>query len=362
MAGLDVSNLTSTIQAPINNVYMKGLLSAARKRLPFFNGTLPGTLERKGGSMTVKWRRIENLSAVTTALSELTENGPLAFGAGRVAVKPTVTDLTTAVAKYGNFVMLSEEVDLFNISPITAALMDTLGANSGESLNLAMATVMKAGSNVTYVGGVANKSAVATAITLNSIKNATAALSRQSAQRFDGEQFGSSNYNSQPIRQAFFGICHTDVEEDIRTLSGFIGVEQYGGYTTTYPNEIGTAGGVRWTSTEIAPIETGTSTTSATNLFQGLSTGFADVYWSFVYGKEAVGSVGVGQEFNTQITEMYNPAKPQAVEIIYHRPGSSGVADPYNEVGSIAWKAWFGGKILNPNWIRAVISLATNFR
>jgi pimeloyl-ACP methyl ester carboxylesterase len=55
-------------------------------------------------------------------------------------------------------------------------------------------------------------------------------------------------------------------------------------------------------------------------------------------------------------------SKPQAVELIYHRPGSSGVADPYNEVGSIAWKAWFGGKILNPNWIRAVVSLATNFR
>lgn len=359
---MDVSNLTSTIQAPINNVYMKGLLSAARKRLPFFNGTLPGALEKKGGSMTVKWRRIENLAAVTTSLSEHTENGPLAFGVGRTSVKPTITDLTTAVAKYGNFVLLTEEVDLFNISPITAALMDTLGANAGESLNVAMRDVMKAGTNITYVGGVANKSAVATAITLNSIKNAVQNLSRQSAMRFDGEAFGSTNYNSQPIRSSYFGIVHTDVEEDVRALTGFVGVEQYGGYTTTYPNEFGTAGGVRWTSTEIAPIETGLSATSATNLFLGASAGFADVYWSFIYGKEAVGSVGVGEQFNTQITEMYDPAKPQAVEIIYHRPGSSGVADPYNEIGSIAWKAWFGGKILNPNWIRSLLSLATNYR
>lgn len=359
---LDVSNLTSTIQAPINNVYMKGLLSAARKRLPFFNGTMPGALERKGGSMTVKWRRIENLTAVTSAISEHTENGPLTFGVGRNSVKPTITDLTTAVAKYGNFVILTEEVDLFNISPITAALMDTLGANAGESMNSLMRDVMKAGTNITYVGGVANKSAVATAITIASIKNAVTALSKQSAMRFDAPQYGSTNYNSQPVRAAFFGICHTDAEEDIRGLTGFVGVEQYGGYTTTYPGEIGSAAGVRWTATEIAPIETGTSTTSATNLFQGLSTGFADVYWSFVYGKEAVGSVGVGQEFNTQITEMYDPSKPQAVEIIYHRPGSSGVADPYNEVGTIAWKAWFGGRILNPNWLRSIVHLATNHR
>src|SRR4026208_451004 len=104
---LDVSNLTSSIQAPINNVYMRGLLSAARKKLPFFNGTLPGQLEKKGGSMTVKWRRIENLATATTALSELSEHGPLAFGAGRSSVIPTVTDLTTAVAKYGNFVILT---------------------------------------------------------------------------------------------------------------------------------------------------------------------------------------------------------------------------------------------------------------
>jgi hypothetical protein len=37
------------------------VLSAARQKLPFLNGTMPGTLDRQQGSMTVKWRRIENL-------------------------------------------------------------------------------------------------------------------------------------------------------------------------------------------------------------------------------------------------------------------------------------------------------------
>lgn len=49
--------------------------------------------------------------------------------------------------------------------------------------------------------------------------------------------------------------------------------------------------------------------------------------------------------------EMYNPAKPPAVELIYHAPGSSGVFDPYNEFGTLAWKTWFAGKVLNSNWI-----------
>ena len=366
--GFDVSNLTSTVQAPINFVYMKGLLSAARKRLPYFSGTLPGNLEKSGGSMSVKWRRIENLTATKTAISEHTENGPAAFGLGRGTVKPAVTDVTTAIAKYGQGILLTEEVDLFNISPITAALMDTLGANAGESLNLLQADVFKAGTTIVYTGGVANKSAVAQEIKLNDIKRAVMTLNRNSSMKFDGEGHGSTNYNSQPIRASYLGICHTDVEEDVRGLTGFIGVEQYGGYTSTYPNEFGAVGGVRWLSTEIAPVETDTSLTSAsasgvsTYFHNEGGTGKSNVYWSVIYGKEAVGSVGLGQNYGTDITEMYNPKKPQAVEVIYHRPGSSGIADIFNEVGSLSWKAWWGGKALNGLWLVPVVTLSRNYQ
>ena len=363
----DISNLTSTVQAPINFVYQRGLLSAARKRLPYFNGTLPGSLEKSGGSMSVKWRRIENLTASTTALSELTENGPLAFGAGRTTVKPAVTDVTTAIAKYGQGILLSEEVDLFNISPITMALMDTLGANAGESLNILQAAVFKAGTTIVYNQGAATKSAVTAEIKLNDIKRAVNQLNRNSGMKFVGEATGSTNYNTQPIRSSYYGICHSDVEEDVRGLTGFVGVEQYGGYTSTMPGEFGAVGGVRWASTEIAPIETNTSTTSASNsgassyFHNEGSTGLANVYWSVVYGKEAVGSVGLGEQYGTDPTMMYDPSKPQAVEIIYHRPGSSGVADIFNEVGSLAWKAWWGGKALNGLWLVPIVTLSRTY-
>jgi hypothetical protein len=58
---------------------------------------------------------------------------------------------------------------------------------------------------------------------------------------------------------------------------------------------------------------------------------------------------------------MYNPVRPPAVELIYHPPGSSGILDMYNELGSIAWKAFFAGKVLNSNWIVNVRSGATAF-
>lgn len=354
---LDVSNLASTIQAPVNFVYMRGLLSSAKKVLPFFNGTLPGKLEKQGGSASVKWRRIENLSPATTALSEHTENGPAVFGLGRNTVKPTITDVTKAVAKHGNAILLTEEVDLFNINSNTMALMETLGANAGESLNVLQRTEFDNATLARYASGAANKSAVVAEMKLNDIKYAVNLLNRNNAMNFTSMATGSRNINTSTVRSSFYGICHPDVEEDIRNLTGFTGVEQYGGYTETLVGEFGAVGGVRWVVTTIAPIETGAGTTSTSNIFRGTSVDTNDLYTSYVYGKEAVGTIGLGDEYPSSTYIMYD-SKPQPIELITKKPGSSGIADMFNEIGSIAWKAWFGGKILNSNWIVKVVTLA----
>jgi len=359
---LVVSNNISTIQSPVNFVLMRGLLSAAKKNLPFFNNTLPGKLEKTGnGAASVKWRRIENLAPAQTALTEVAGGSTLAFGVGRTAVEASITDVTKAIAKYGNAIITTEEVDLFNVNSNTMSLMDTLGANAGESLNLAMATEFQNATLVRLGAGVASEDLIVTSMSLSDIKYAVNQLNRNSAMRTDAEGNGSQNYNTQPIRTAYFGICHPDVEEDIRGLTGFVGVEQYGGYTKTYTSEFGTVGGVRWASTEIAPIETAAGTTSVAGFrasAPNTSNDKNDVYDSFVYGREAVGSVGLGEEHAESIYKMYD--RVPTVELIQHKPGSSGVGDMFNEVGSIAWKAWFGGKILNGNWIVRIRTLAAD--
>jgi N4-gp56 family major capsid protein len=354
-----LSTLTSNVTAPVDYVLMKGLLSSARKKLPFFNGTLPGELEKSKGSASVKWRRIENLAAATTALTEQT--GTAAAFLGRNAVQPTITDVTVATAKYGNAILVQEEIDLFNVNSKSAQLMDTLGANAGESLNRLMEAVFAAATNIRYsngsAGGAASTSTVTSPITNTDIQYAVNFLNRNSAMKFTPNAFGSQNYASQPIRASYYGITHVDVEEDIRGLTGFIPVEQYGGYTETMPFEFGAAKGVRWCSTEIIPISTNVSSSSATGSLRGTTSSGgtnADVYTSYIYGMEAVGSVGLGNMHAKSSYEMYDPKKPPAVELIVHQPGSSGIFDMFNETGSLAWKAWFAGKILNAGWIMAV--------
>lgn len=355
---LDVSNLTSTVQAPVNFVLMRGLLSAARKTCPFFNETLPGALEKKGGSMSVKWRRIENLAAATTALSEHTENGPAVFGLGRNTVKPTITDVTKAMAKYGNAILITEEVDLFNVNSDSMALMDTLGANAGESLNVVASNEFDNATQIRYASGAANKSAVIAEMKANDIKYAVNLLNRNSALRVFSQGTGSTNIGTSTVRTSYMGICHPDVEEDIRDLSGFIGVEQYGGYTSTFTGEFGAVNGVRWCSSEIAPIETGAGTTSTSDVFRGTSVDTNDLYSSYVYGREAVGTVGLGEQYAKEIYLMGE--RIPAVELIMHKPGSSGIADMFNEMGSIAWKAWHATKILDGRWIVKLLTLASD--
>ena len=362
-----MSSVTSNLALGVNFQMIKGLLSAARQKCPFFNGTLPGQLQKNGSTASVKWERLENLAAATTALGEVV-GSPVAFF-GRSTVQNTLTVISVAVAKYGNAVLLSEEVDLQQMNVRSARFVDNLGANAGLTLNTLMESAFSAVTGVatsiryckSATGSTASAdSQVVGSIILTDIKWAVNALNRNSAMLFTTPAYGSQNVSSSPVRASYYGICHVDVEEDIRGLTGFVSVEQYGGYTETLPFEFGAVGGVRWCSTEIIPISTAAGTTTpSSDIFRGASNISNDVYSTYVYGKEAVGSVGFGNMHATTAYEMYDPANPPAVELIVKPMGQVGT-DLFNEVSSIAWKAWFAGKILNNGWLVKFRSLSAD--
>jgi N4-gp56 family major capsid protein len=357
-----MSSVTSNLALGVNFQMMKGLLSAARQKLPFFNGTLPGQLNKNGSTASVKWERLENLAASTTAIGEVV-GSPVAFF-GRSTVQNTLNVVTVAIAKYGNAVLLTEEVDLQQMNARAARFVDNLGANAGLSLNILMEAAYSAATTIRYCTSAAGTTAsadtqVVGSVQLTDIKYAVNTLNRNSAMLFTTPGYGSQNVSTSPVRASYHGICHVDVEEDIRGLTGFVSVEQYGGYTETLPFEFGAVGGVRWCSTEIIPIASaaGTTTPSTATAYRGAGSISNDVYSSYIYGKEAVGSVGLGNMHATSAYEMYDPANPPAVELIVKPVGTVGT-DLYNEVSSVAWKAWFAGKILNAAWIIKLRSLS----
>ena len=355
MAAL-ITNLVTNVTAPVNFYLMQGLLKSARANMPYFNGSLPGELMENAGAYSVRYERIENLAAATTALGEPTGN--TTWANGRDSVNPTVTRVDAAMAKYGNAITLTEEVDLIQVNARAMRFMDTLGENAGRSLNLLQQTAIRTGATTKrYANGVASDAVAITAIDAGDIRKVVNVLNRNDAMRFDGLSDGSTKIGSSPIRSSYFGTCHPDVEEDLRLISGFNPVENYASHTEIYPGEFGTLGGVRWCVSTLAQVTSAAGTTSVVG-FRGAGTTTNDVYSCLIYGKEAMGSVGLG---DTMTKEIYQGGDTiPAVQLISHAPGSSGVGDMFNEVGSLAWKAFHAGVVLNADWVVEVRVLSAD--
>lgn len=344
---------TTQIAGPVNVVFQETLLRNAMARCPYFVGSVPASIAEHRGSFTAKWRRIENLTPVTTALTELTGNisHPV-----RDSVQPSVTDVTKPVSKYGNYILLNEETELVNFNGQDDKLMEVLGINAGQSLNRLQRNELEDNSTLIQAAGAANDAATTTKLAKNDVRNAQNVLARNSAVKFTADTLGDSRFNTAPVRAAFWGLCHVDVEEDVRDMASFNNVVTYGGQTDTAEGEFGEVGGVRWISSEEASVDADTGGANAALRGTTNPAVNIDLYTSVIFGMDAVGSLG----FRDHVKEVYLAGDNlPAVIVIKKDKGTSGVIDPYNELATLAWKSWHGAKILNTNWIRGIRSGAT---
>ena len=352
---------TTTISAPVNNVFQQTLLRNARVRCPYFVGSQAAVIMEHSGTFTAKWRRIENLSANTTALSELT--GGVSFPT-RISDSPTITDYTATLSKYGNFIFLNEEVDLLNDSQQMDKLVEILGINAGQSLNRLQRNKLEDDASTVFAGTATVATTMRARLTANAVRSAGNILQRNSALKFTAETTGSQNINTTPIRDAYWLLVHVDTEEDVRDISGFVSAERYASQVELAPGEIGSIGNARVISTEDAGIDAGgagtaTSTTVVGTDFRSTSNS-NDLYTSILLGKDAHGSVGLDSMMTKEVY-MAGDRLP-GVMMIAHDRGTAGPADPLNEVSSLGWKSWHAAQILNPNWVRRILHCATLYQ
>lgn len=362
-----ISATDAELQKPLNAVLDQTFLRNAKARCPYFVGTAPGSIVTQGGSATIKWRRINTAAdpggtgpgPSTTALSELTTTA--SFMMGRDSVTAAFTDVTATVAKYGQFYILNEEVDLFTgWSQQNDKLMETLGIVAGRSLNQLQRDVGEDNATAVFANGVASDGAVVTAVSRGDLDGVIITLNTNSALTFTPMTTGSQNIGTSPILPAYWAICHPHVAYDISNITGFKSVETYAGQVQTMPMEFGFYGragqAVRFLQTEDASINSGSGGTTGTTGLRGATN--LDIYTILIYGMDAIGSVGLGQQ---QTVNAFMAGDEQAViQMIVHEKGSSGVADPFNEVMTMAYKFWHAGAVLNANWARALQVAATD--
>lgn len=270
-----------------------------------------------------KFRRYNALGLATT---------PLVEGITPAGKKVTITDVTATLDQYGDFVPFSDVIEDTIEDPFLQQITEVLGEQAAQSVETIRWNIVKAGTNVFYANG-SSRAAVNTPISLGLQRRITRGLKRQNAMHITNVVASTPNYRTEPVEAAFIGLCHTDVENDIRNMTGFIPTKQYG-TVTPWTNEIGAVEDVRYLrSTLFTPFA---DAGGAKGLMLSTSGTLADVYPVLYLAKDAYGIVPLKGKDSLAIM-VVNP-KPAA-------------GDPLGQRGTAGWKTMQTAVILNDAWL-----------
>lgn len=279
----------------------------------------------KNKAASVKFRRPVPFAAATTPLTE---------GVAPTARAMAYADVTVALLQYGDVVEITDKVQDLAEDPVLKDATMLCGEQAGETTEALTFGVAKGGSSVFYANGT-GRTDVNTAVTVTKLRAVTRFLKAQRARFITEKLAGSPNYKTEPIGQAFLAFGHTDLEADIRGLSGFTPVELYGTGQKALPYEIGKIESLR---VLLSPLFTPFADGGGDKGTMVSTTGVkADVYPLIIMGKEALG-VTVLKGAGAIVPSVLAPGVPRG-------------GDPLGQKGTVGWKTWFAAARLNEAWM-----------
>jgi N4-gp56 family major capsid protein len=254
---------------------------------------------------------------------------PLVEGVTPTGHKLANQDYTVTLGQYGDYVTITDVIMDTHTDSILQQATDILGEQAALTVETLRFNVLKAGTNVFYANAVGGRSSVVTAIALADQRRVTTALNRQNAKKISQVVASTADFNTKSVEAAYMAVCHPDLETDIRAMSGFKPVADYGPHTTPFEGEIGSVEQVRYlTSTVIAPwADAG----GAKGVLRSTSGTSADVYPVLYFGRDAFGIVPL--KGKSSMTPMVVNPKPAA-------------GDPLAQRGTVGWKLWTSTVIL----------------
>jgi N4-gp56 family major capsid protein len=285
-------------------------------------------------TQTMTWRRYNALALTTTALTE---------GVTPAGKKLTATDISTTLKQYGDLVEITDVIVDTHEDPVLREAEATCAEQAAKTVETLRYNVLKACTNMFYANSVAGRTSVVAVISRADQRKIVRALERQEAQFITQIVKSTPSFNTESILPAFVGVTHVDMTSDIRSLTGFTRVADYG-QVSKFETEIGACEDVRYIkSTIFTPYTDGGSGTT-TGKLSTLGTG-CDVYPVMFFGKDAYGIVALkGKYAITPIVINPVPSK----------------SDPLGQRGSVAWKTWQGTVILNDAWMAVLEAACTS--
>ncbi len=327
---MPITTLTQ-IPSAVSEFYDKVLLTRA----------LPYSVHDKFGqrrplppksSTVIKFRKFNALPPTVVPLSE---------GVTPTGAQLSISDITAIIRQYGDFVEITDMVNLVNRDPVLTEAAELLGEQAGQSLDRIIRDIIVAGTNVQYSNGV-TRSAVNTAISIAILNKVIRTLNNANAKTHTKIITAGTGIGTTPIRPAYFAIVHPDVQYDLENLTGYKSVEEYASQNAIVEGEIGAYKNIRFVSTTEAKIWSDAG--GAAGAMKSTTGTNADVYATLVFGTDAYG-----------ITEI----RGGGLENIVKTFGSGGTADPLDQRATSGWKATLTAKILNDTFMVRIECAAT---
>lgn len=254
-----------------------------------------------GGGKTIEFRKF---NALPKALTPITE------GVTPTASKLTVVPVTATVDQYGDYVELTDMIELTSVDPIVVEATKQLADQAGRTIDTVVRNQIMGGTNVNYcplvaADGTETEITTRKAITdkcllrVKDVFRAAAQLKAMNAPTIDG---------------SYVAVIHPYVAFDLMqdAKGQWLDIQKYADPQNILRGEIGTLGGVRFVQSSEAKIYTGD---------EGGKDGAA-VFCTLFIGANAYGSTDIAGG---------------GIEHIVKQKGYGN--DPLNQRSSVGWKA-----------------------
>lgn len=288
----------------------------------------------KNKADNVKFRRPIPFSNATTPLTE---------GVTPTTQQMQYEDVSVTIKQYGAVVEITDKVHDLSEDPVLKDATMLCGEQAAETIEVLTWSVLQGGTNVFYANGSA-RNTVNTAISLAKQRAVTRSLKANRGKKLTSMVSASPNYSTEPVDAAYIAFGHTDMEADIRDMTGFVPCEKYGSMKAL-PYEVGKVEDVRYIlSPVLSPIlAAGSGTLNGMTSAGGAN---VDVYPVIYIAKEAFGVV---------------PLKGKgAITPSVINPDTKTKDDPLGQRGYVGWKTYFEAVILNETWMARLECGATD--
>lgn len=302
---------TTEVDPAVATFYDRVLLERA---LPFLIHDMFAQVRNipaKSGN-TIKFRRYSSLTTATTPLTEgQTPNGQ----------KLAKTDLTAQVQFYGDFVTITDVIDLTVEDAVLTVEAELLGEQMGETRDELTKDMLAATASLTNATSGSNGD-TPTEINKTDIQTVVSALLGNKARMLRNVVTAGRGQGTTPVRAAFWGTIHSDlITPDLEDVQEFLHTSKYPSQNDVLESEWGATGNVRWVYSTNAEKTTGNSSNAA------------DTYKLNIIGRNsyAITSITGGNVRN-----------------IVKNFGSG--EDPLNQRATSGWKMAYVSRILNDSF------------